>query len=506
MSINDQHSSPANGPSIVWFRHDLRLADNPTLMAAANRGAPIVCVYVLDDETPGQWAHGGASRWWLHHGLQALSDDLAQMGQRLILREGRGDATIKALVEETGAGAVFWNRSYAPYDREPDAALKTDLRDQGLEVRSFNANLLSEPAHVRNKSGGVFKVFSPFWKAISAEEFAEPLPAPEGLPAFDGRLQSLELSSLNLLPTKPDWSFGLSQAWTPGESGARAQYEHFIEHGLADYAEGRNRPDLDVCSRLSPFLKFGHVSPRQVYHWTLAELAGRPDVKKAAWAFLRELGWRDFSYYLLFHFPTLTDTNWRPEFNGFPWDHDASAYDAWCKGQTGYPMVDAGMRELWQTGYMHNRVRMITGSFLVKHLLQPWQLGERWFWDTLVDADIANNPASWQWVSGCGADAAPYFRVFNPISQGSKFDPEGRYTRRYVPELANLDDRDLFSPWEADPLILESQGVRLGQTYPRPLVDHPQARARALSAFEAIKKTAPDAPNTSSEEDKAQAA
>ena len=520
MSINDQNSSPATrhdggSCSVLWFRHDLRLADNPALMAAVQRGGPVVCLYVLDDETPGDWALGGASRWWLHHGLKALADDLAALGQRLILRAGRGDTVLKQVVAETGAGALFWNRSYAPYDRAPDAALKQALRDQGVEARSFNANLLSEPTQVRNKSGGVFKVFTPYWKTISALEVAEPLPAPRpgSLPRPESWPQSLSLDALDLRPLAPDWSVGLAQTWTPGEAGAQAQFARFVETGLADYAEGRDRPALEACSRLSPFLKFGHISPRQVYYQSLAVLRDRPAVKPAVWSFLREIGWRDFSYYLLYHFPTLPHANWRPEFDRFPWDQNEAAYKAWCAGQTGYPMVDAGMRELWQTGYMHNRLRMISGSFLVKHLLLPWQLGERWFWDTLVDADIASNSASWQWVSGCGADAAPYFRVFNPITQGTKFDPEGRYTRRYVPELAGLDNRDLYAPWDADPLILESQGVRLGRTYPRPLVVHAEARARALDAFQQLKKPADASPSSSpaspaapSDQDKAKAA
>ena len=488
-------------PSLVWFRHDLRLGDNPALWAAVNRGAPVVCLYVLDNETPGDWAHGSASRWWLHHGLRALADDLQRLyGQRLILRRGRGEQAVAALAEEIDAGGVFWTRSYAPFDREPDSRLKTSLREAGRDARSFNGNLISEPAHLRNKSGGVFKVFTPFYRTMSAQEVSEPLPAPAAgaLPAPDAklsaRLDSLPLEQLDLLPTAPDWSAGLQATWTPGEAGAIARFEAFAEgSGMADYDEGRNRPDLDACSRLSPFLKFGHISPRQVWHWTLARIGADASIKEPAWAFLREIGWREFSYYLLYHFPTLLNRNWRPAFDGFPWREDPDGLRAWSRGQTGYPMVDAGMRELWQTGWMHNRLRMITGSFLVKHLLISWQQGERWFWDTLVDADIANNPASWQWVSGCGADAAPYFRIFNPITQGPKFDPKGAYARRFVPELNALDTKQLFSPWDAGQLTLSAAGIRLGKTYPAPIVDHAAARARALAAFASIKGLPDDA-------------
>ncbi len=498
-------------PTLVWFRHDLRLGDNPALWAAVNRGSPVVCLYLLDDETPGDWAHGRASRWWLHHGLRALADDLDRChALPLILRRGRGEQVIAELAEEIDAGAVFWNRSYAPFDREPDSRLKTRLREQGRDARSFNGNLLSEPAHLRNKSGGEFKVFTPYYRTLSAQDVAEPLPAPStgdllAPPAsLSAHLNSLSLNQLGLLPTAPDWSAGLQAHWTPGEAGAVARFTAFAETAMADYEEGRNRPDRDACSRLSPFLKFGHISPRQVWHWTLARLGDDIALREPGWAFLREIGWREFSYYLLYQFPTLLNRNWRPSFDGFPWRDDPAGYLAWSQGQTGYPMVDAGMRELWQTGWMHNRLRMITGSFLVKHLLISWQQGERWFWDTLVDADIASNAASWQWVSGCGADAAPYFRIFNPISQGSKFDPEGSYTRRYVPEIAALDTRQLFSPWEAEPLTQKAAGIVPGETYPRPIVDHAQARARALAAFASI-KSSPEKSNSTTDQ-KAQAA
>lgn len=485
-------------PALVWFRHDLRLADQPALNAACGQGGPVVCLYVLDDETPGEWAHGGASRWWLHQALAALDTDLRAKGNRLILQQGRAEDVVAELTTEVGAGAVFWNRSYAPYDREPDARLKAGLKAKGVHAQSFNGTLISEPVAVRNKSGGVFKVFTPYWKTISTHHVEAPSAAPELIPALpDGVTPaSLSLDALRLLPTEPDWSAGLAATWTPGEAGGRARFDAFIAGdgaggGLINYAEGRNRPDLDACSRLSPFLKFGHVSPRQIWHWSLEAMHREPALEQPGWALLREIGWREFSYYLLHHFPTLPNSNWKPDFDRFPWqDADTAAVRAWQKGRTGYPMVDAGMRQLWQTGWMHNRLRMITGSFLVKHQLLPWQIGARWFWDTLVDADIASNSAGWQWVAGCGADASPYFRVFNPITQGPKFDPEARFIRQFVPELAALDDESLFEPWNADPLLLQAGGVTLGKTYPRPIVDHAAARARALAAYETIKKPA----------------
>ena len=503
MTDHQYHRSSSTPPSLVWFRHDLRLSDNPALAAAVARGGPVVCLYVLDDETPGKWAHGSASRWWLHHGLQVLSEDLKALGSRLFLYRGRGGDVIADLAQAWGAGAVYWNRSYAPFDREPDSALKAALTAQGIDAQSFNGNLISEPVRVRNKTGGVFKVFTPYWKTISAHPVDPPIPAPRTLPSppsLPAKTAPLDLRDLSLLPTVPDWSAGLQASWTPGEAGAQARFEAFVasQGGLADYAEGRNRPDLDACSRLSPFLKFGHISPRQVWHWTLHAMAASPALEQSGWAFLREIGWREFSYYLLHHFPTLPSHNWRPEFDAFPWNQDREGYDAWCKGQTGYPMVDAGMRQLWKTGWMHNRVRMITGSFLVKHQLLPWQMGERWFWDTLVDADIASNSAGWQWVAGCGADASPYFRVFNPITQGPKFDPEARFIRSFVPELADLDDKSLFEPWNADLLLLQAGGVTLGQTYPRPIVDHPAARARALAAYETVKRSNTSPPPSAS--------
>ena len=466
-------------PLLVWFRQDLRLADNPALRDAIATGAPIVPVYVLDDETPGAWAMGGASRWWLHRSLSSLSGDLAKLGLRLILRRGRAAAALDALIAETGASGVYWNRCYEPFAIARDTAIKTGLETRGLAAKSFNASLLFEPWTIVSKSGTPFRVFTPFWKAcLAAEPPPSPLPAPAGATAPARHPRSDKLEDWNLLPTKPDWARGFS-LWTPGEAGAQARLGAFVETALGGYAGLRDRPDIEATSRLSAHLHFGEISPRQCFH------AGAASPK-----FLAELGWREFAHHLLFQLPDLPETALRAEFRDFPWREDAAKLRAWQKGATGYPIVDAGMRELWRTGWMHNRVRMIVASFLVKHLLIPWQAGQAWFWDTLVDADLANNSASWQWVAGCGADAAPYFRIFNPMLQGAKFDPEGVYVRRYVPELAALPNAHIHAPWEAPADVLSRAGVKLGTTYPNPIVDHGEARARALAAFQSLKEAA----------------
>jgi deoxyribodipyrimidine photo-lyase len=344
---------------------------------------------------------------------------------------------------------------------------------------------LFEPWTVSTQGGQPFKVYTPFAKACrAAPEPPLPLPAPARLPAVAAVPPGLALDDLALLPRKPDWAGGLRAAWRPGEAGAQQRLERFLASAIEGYKEDRNRPDLESTSRLSPHLRFGEISPRQLWH------AARGREGRGADHFVSELLWREFSYHLLFHFPELPDRNWRASFDAFPWADDPAALEAWRRGRTGFPIVDAGMRELWQTGWMHNRVRMIVGSFLVKDLMLPWQRGKEWFWDTLVDADLANNAASWQWVAGCGADAAPYFRVFNPMLQGEKFDPAGDYVRRYVPELARMPAQFIHRPWEADDATLRAAGVELGRSYPRPLVDHGQARDRALAAFATLKQSA----------------
>ena len=475
--------------TLVWFRRDLRLADNPALAVAAEAGSAVVPVFVLDEVHPCAWTPGGASRWWLHHSLAALAEALAAKGLPLVLRRGDPAEILPALAAETGAAAVHWNRCYEPYAIARDKALKATLQDAGLEARSFAASLLYEPWETETKTGGPYKVFTPFWKALQAK--GDP-PAPRAAPdklAAGPAASSDSLADWGLLPTEPDWAGGLRGAWQPGEAGARARLAEFLEADVPAYPEDRDRPDRPGTSRISPHLAWGEIGPRQIWHTTRDRLrgAGGRAAERGSWSFLRELAWRDFSYHLLYHWPDFPERSWRREFEAFPWAEDAAGYHAWCRGQTGFPAVDAAMRELWHTGWMHNRMRMVAASFLVKNLLIPWQKGEAWFWDTLVDADLANNSASWQWVAGCGADAAPYFRIFNPVKQGETHDPDGAYVRHWVPEVAGLPDKFLNCPWEAPTEILAQAGVMLGETYPRPLVDHKMARQRALDAYGTIK-------------------
>ena len=470
-------TSPA--AALVWFRDDLRLQDNPALRAAQESGRPLVLVYVLDDESAGLRPLGGAARWWLGRSLAALAGDIEEKGGALILRRGAAGRVIPALAEEIGAGAVYWNRRYGAPEITVDTALKSTLTGLGLAVESFNSSLLQEPWTVATQAGGPFRVFTPFYRNASQREIRPVLRAGEAwrfAPAPDSEL----LADWSLEPTRPDWAGGLRASWTPGEDGARRQLAGFLDKGLDGYAKLRDRPDLPHVSRLSPHLRFGEISPHQalaaIRHTEAAGEAKARDVEK----FVSEMYWREFSYHLLFHYPDLATRNFNPRFDAFEWQNDATFEQAWRRGRTGYPIVDAGMRQLWQTGWMHNRVRMVVASFLIKHGLTDWRRGEDWFWDTLVDADPASNPASWQWVAGSGADAAPYFRIFNPVIQGEKFDPDGAYVRHFVPELTDVPAKFIHRPWEARPEILARAGVVLGETYPRPIVEHAAARERAL--------------------------
>jgi deoxyribodipyrimidine photo-lyase len=479
-------------PVLLWFRRDLRLNDNPALDAAVTGGKPVIPLYVHDEESPGIRPLGGASRWWLHHSLARLGDALAERGVSLVLRHGVAAAVIDALVEETGAGAVYWNRLYDKPAIDRDGAIKKALKDRGLAVESFNASLLIEPWKIATKGGTPFRVFTPFWKALSAGyEPQRPLPAPEKIAAFDGTVESDALDDWDFLPTKPNWAAGFDNVWTPGEDGALERAADFRDGDIGDYKRLRDAPGEDGTSRLSPHLYFGEIGPRQLWYAVSFRAAEKdaPRGDEGGGAFLRELGWREFNQHLLFHFPDLTEKNIDSAFDAFPWREDNDGLAAWQRGRTGYPIVDAGMRELWQTGWMHNRVRMAAASFLVKHLLVDWRAGEAWFWDTLVDADPANNAGNWQWVAGCGFDAAPYFRIFNPILQGERFDKKGDYVRRWVPEIAGLPDKYLHKPWEAPANVLAEAGVALGETYPEPIVDHKAARQRALDAYDRIKKS-----------------
>jgi deoxyribodipyrimidine photo-lyase len=464
------------------------LDDHAALRAAVARGGPVVPVYIWSPREEGAWAPGAASRWWLHQSLRGLDDALRRKGSRLILRRGRALAVLRELVRETGADAVFWGRRYEPASLARDGTVERGLARDGVTTDVRNAALLFEPWEIQTQDGQPYKVFTPFWKrCLQAEEPAAPQAAPRKIPSPRTWPASDALTDLALEP-EVDWTGGIRKAWAPGPKGAARNLDRFLDDAVAAYDRDRNLPGRTGTSRLSPHLHFGEISPRAVWHAVHDRLAagGKKGLIKGGEVFLSEVGWREFAHHLLYHFPHTTGEPLRPEFKRFPWERNAEALRAWQKGRTGYPIVDAGMRELWTTGWMHNRVRMIVASFLVKDLLLPWQEGAKWFWDTLVDADLANNTLGWQWTAGCGADAAPYFRVFNPILQGERFDPKGDYVRRHVPELKALPDRFLHKPWQAPAGTLEEAGVVLGKAYPRPLVDHGEARDRALGAYDLI--------------------
>ncbi|MDT0167681.1 deoxyribodipyrimidine photo-lyase [Pseudarthrobacter sp. BRE9] len=464
--------------ALVWLRDDLRLDDNPALDAAAALGLPLTVVYVLDEESAGIRPLGGATRWWLHHSLASLASVLEARGSRLLLRRGPAGQVIKDVAAQTGARHLFWNRRYGQPERTIDAAIKEWAGEKGLEASSFQANLLFEPWTVKTGSGGPYKVFTPFWRAcLAGQEVRDPLEPPARIPGPpSGRLQAGDdLDSWRLLPSSPDWSGGLAATWTPGEEGAHHRLEEFLDGPAGEYGTGRNLPGVEGTSRLSPHLRFGEVSPFRV--WREIRRHYPQKVPADVGIFRSELGWREFCWQLLYNNPDLATRNYRPEFDRFAWQPPGrSELSAWQQGRTGYPLVDAGMRQLWQTGWMHNRVRMAAASFLVKNLLADWRIGEQWFWDTLVDADAASNPANWQWVAGSGADASPYYRIFNPVTQSRKFDAGGRYLREFVPELANLDNKSIHEPWKT--------GV---PDYPEPLIELPESRERALAAYQQLK-------------------
>ncbi len=483
---------PEQPPAIVWFRDDLRLADNEALSAACAGGGPVLCIHILDEASAGLRPRGGAARWWLHHSLAALGHAIAARGGRLDLFHGAAGEIVPALARAAGAGAAFWTRRYGRAEIAVDSALKTLLADAGIKAQSFKGQLLHEPWEVKKGDGGGFKVFTAYERAARALPApGGPVAAPVRIPAAPypaGAPAPVSLAQLGLAPRKPDWAGGLKGAWTPGENGARNRLAAFIETGLEDYAESRDGPARERVSRLSPHLRFGEISPRQIVAAIREADARNLEVARGADKFLSEIGWREFNYHLLFSHPDAATVNLQSRFDTMPWrDPPADELAAWRRGRTGYPLVDAGMRELWATGYMHNRVRMVAASFLVKHLLIDWRIGEQWFWDTLCDADPANNPLNWQWIAGSGTDAAPYFRIFNPVAQGEKFDASGEYVRRWVPQLGGLPDKWIHKPWLASENALREAGVALGQTYPRPIVDHAKARARALEAFEKVK-------------------
>ncbi|MDP2732734.1 MAG: deoxyribodipyrimidine photo-lyase [Hoeflea sp.] len=476
---------------MVWFRNDLRTADNAALVAAS-RHAAVIAVFIREDCSPAR-PLGAARSWWLHGSLTRLAEKLERLGAPLHLISGDPADVIAQLVKATGASAVYWNRRYDPVCQTADAALKTRLQGTGTAVESFAGQLLHEPTRLRTGAGTCYKVYSPFWRALEASLEASPpmpLPAPRSLGRHGAAagLRPESLDNWRLLPSNPDWAGGIAEVWTPGEDGAQARLSEFPEHRLSGYAERRDFPASASTSGLSAHLANGEITPAQIFRAleTSDNDASAADRSK----FRKEIGWREFSWHLLANNPALATANHNARFDAFPWIANPECLSAWRKGLTGYPVVDAGMRELWQTGWMHNRVRMIVASFLTKHLMIDWRDGEAWFWDTLVDADPASNAASWQWVAGSGADAAPYYRIFNPVLQGEKFDPDGDYVRRFVPELAGLPAKFIHQPWTAPDHVLRAAGIRLGDTYPGPIVDHQQARRRALSSYQSIKDAA----------------
>lgn len=480
-----------SNPTIVLVRNDLRLADNPALLAAARRGAPTIPVYIYSPQEDGEWSFGGATKWWLHQSLTAFSKSLKEIGaELLVLKDESTLDCLEKLLKKTGAEAVYWNRRYEPHSIEIDKSLKTRLKEVDVEVRSFPGNLIFEPWTISTGSGTPYKVYTPYWKAcLEAETPAPPLSPPESLKPFEGTLEGLQIEDLELEP-KIDWASGMESFWEPGESGAEKRLRQFIDSALFTYKEDRNLPYQDGVSYLSPYLHFGEISPRQIWQ-QVKEALDKTDSntkKENARVYLKEIVWREFAHHILYHFPATLEEPLRENFEKFPWESNhKDLYKAWCKGKTGYPIVDAGMRQLWTTGWMHNRVRMIVASFLTKDLLISWQDGAKWFWDTLVDADLASNTFGWQWTAGCGADAAPFFRIFNPVLQGKKFDPDGTYVREWVPELKHAPAKWIHEPWEASTEELERAGITIGVDYPEPVVNHGEARKKALDIYASIK-------------------
>jgi deoxyribodipyrimidine photo-lyase len=469
-------------PVIMWFRRDLRLADNSALSAAAKSRKPVLALYVFDDVSPGAHAMGAAQRWWLHCSLTALAAELAVFGITLILRKGIASDVLGQIAGECGASALFFTRDYDPWARNLEADLPAKVH---IPIHAHDGQLLFAPDGIRSGSGKPYKIFTPFsQRCRSAPEPPVGIERPGDLIPFTPPIKSDLLADWNLQPTRPDWSKGLQDHWTPGEMGAQEKLGAFLRGALSEYASARDRPDIEGTSRLSPHLHFGEISPTQCWHATrhtlqsLGEEGGASGEK-----FIQELLWREFAAHMLVHWPNLPDEALNPTYGHFPWRDDPQSFERWCRGMTGFPIVDAGMRQLWHTGWMHNRVRMIAASFLIKNLLVDWRKGAAWFHDTLVDLDLASNSAGWQWVAGCGTDAAPFFRIFNPVLQGKKFDPDGTYVRRWIPELSPLPASKIHHPWKVSPGELTAANIMLGETYPLPIVDHKSARHRALEAL-----------------------
>ena len=473
---------------IYWFRQDLRVQDLPGLLAAAATGKPLVACFILDDETPGEHRPGAASRWWLHHSLLSLQDELRGLGGELLLRRGSAPQVLEELVGACDADAIHCSRQYEPWAGALEQQLHSTLASRQIDFKRYPGSLLFEPGQVMTQAEAPFKIFTPFWRqCLRSSEPRRPQPPPVDINWHPTPPRGESLLDWGLLPRDPDWASQWPPLWSPGSTGAAERLATFLAGPVADYSEGRNHPARGATSRLSAHLHFGEISPRAVWHAARGLAHADPDRKEQVDKFLSELGWREFSHHLMYHFPHIVEQPFKQPFEAFPWLGNEAALRAWQRGLTGYPIVDAGMRELWHTGYMHNRVRMVVASFLTKHLLTHWRTGARWFHDTLVDADLANNSCGWQWVAGSGADASPYFRIFNPVTQGEKFDAQGDYVRRWVPELAELPDRYLHKPWEAPADVLARAGVALGDDYPAPIVEHKAAREAALAAYGSIK-------------------
>ncbi|MHA6299003.1 cryptochrome/photolyase family protein [Devosia sp. CAU 1758] len=460
--------------TLVWLRNDLRLADNAAFATACKDSDSVVAIYVHETDE-GLRPIGAAARWWLNQSLNSIGAALAAIGIEFRIENGAAQTVLAEALKGTRADALHWNRRYGPAERALDADIKTRFRAEGVAVGSHPGNLLVEPWLIQTGQNKPYSVFTPFWKTLRDMEIARPIPAPGGRPmafqAVDADYQA------------PQWTQKIAGHWTIGEDAARSRLDHFLEESIADYPQGRDYPKRDVTSRLSPHLRFGEISARQVWHAAKAFSYAHPEKAGAVNKFLSELAWRDFSYHQLYHREAIAKVPMQRKYRALAWRHAPAQLRAWQTGQTGIPIVDAGMRELWETGYMHNRVRMLVASFLIKNLLIDWREGEAWFWDCLVDADEANNPAGWQWVAGCGLDAAPYFRIFNPVTQGERFDEEGNYVRRWVPELRGLPDRFIHQPGKAPEGMLEAAGISLDETYPKPIVDLKTSRQRALDVF-----------------------
>ncbi len=473
----------AKNINVMWFRQDLRLADNPALTNALEDGKTLP-IFILDNVNSKEHVNGAASKWWLHHSLIKLNKSLKN---KLCFFVGNPIDILDKINKQFEISNIFWSRCYEPWRIKRDKKIKKYFSDQNVNVNTFNGSLLWEPWNIAKKDGTPYKVFTPYYRkgCLNSDKPRMPLPAPNlsNLISIDNH--DLKIEDLELMPNH-NWYSKMISLWSPGEEGAHSKIEEFISNGLNNYKEGRNFPSNQNVSQLSPHLHFGEVSPNQVWYRAKTK-EGKLGIKKDLDHFLSELGWREFSFNLLYHFPFLPKENLQKKFDNFPWDNDKDKLKKWQKGLTGYPIVDAGMQELWQTGYMHNRLRMVVGSFLVKNLLLHWHHGERWFWDCLIDADLASNSAGWQWIAGSGADAAPYFRIFNPITQGQKFDPDGKYTRKYLPVLNDMPDKFLFNPWEAPEDVLRSAGVKLGENYPLPIVEIGSSRQKALEAFATTK-------------------